>query len=251
MKTQKFLVFISHKKDGHTNTIQNSADEAYWAVQGALEQEEFLTVCSEIEASINALTDGEDMWREFKDGTWVTITRRDVIETIQKQITLIQPQSLTDRIREMAEGKAVGDYTSQDNTVSYERFMASKNVHRITSIWEPFETDVTENIQNNVKNDARNLVGFANAVINTMATNDMIDIIGQRAYDAGVVNCRGNICLTSIHSITASQRDTAERCNGTSPVNDGDVFINTEEYDGSDEIVKNAAKFGVSYVLAV
>lgn len=160
-------------------------------------------------------------------------------------------QSLQERIREMAEGKAVGDYTSQDNTVSYERFMASKNVHRITSIWEPFETDVTENIQNNVENDARNLVGFANAIINTMTTNDMIDIIGQRAYDAGVVNSRGNICLTSIHSITASQRDTAERCNGASPVNDGEVFINTEEYDGSDEIVKNAAKFGVSYVLAV
>lgn len=160
-------------------------------------------------------------------------------------------QSLQERIREMAEGKAVGDYTSQDNTVTYERFMASKNVHRITSIWEPFETDVTENIQNNVKDDARNLVGFANAIINTMTTNDMIDIIGQRAYDAGVVNSRGNICLTSIHSITASQRDTAERCNGTSPVSDGGVFIDTEEYDGYDEIVKNAAKFGVSYVLAV
>lgn len=160
-------------------------------------------------------------------------------------------QSLQERIREMAEGKAVGDYTSQDNTVTYERFMASKNVHRITSIWEPFETDVTENIQNNVKNDARNLVGFANAIINTMTTNDMIDIIGQRAYDAGVVNCRGNICLTSIHSITASQRDTAERCNGASSVSDGGVLINTEEYDGYDEIVKNAAKFGASYVLAV
>lgn len=160
-------------------------------------------------------------------------------------------KSLAERIREMAEGMAVSSYTSQDNTVSYERFMASKNVHRITSIWEPFETDTTENIQNNVENDARNLVGFAEAIIATVTTNDMLDIIGQRAYDAGVVNSRGNICLTSIHSITASQRDAAERCNGASPVNDGEVFINTEEYDGDDEIVKSAAKFGVSYVLAV
>lgn len=160
-------------------------------------------------------------------------------------------QSLKDRIREMAERMAVSNYTGNGNTVSYERFMASKNVHRITSIWEPFETDTTENIQNNVENDARNLVGFAEAIIATVTTSDMLDIIGQRAYDAGVVNSRGNICLTTIHSITASQRDAAERCNGAWPVNDGNVFIDTEEYDGNDEIVKNAAKFGATYVLAV
>lgn len=159
--------------------------------------------------------------------------------------------SLKDRIREMAESVAVSTYTCDDNPVPYNDFMSSEDVHEIASIWEPFQHDNTDIIQENVENEADSLVGFANAIINTMTTNDMIDIIGQRAYDAGVVNSRGNICLTSIHSITASQRDTAERCNGASPVNDGEVFINTEEYDGYDEIVKNAAKFGVSYVLAV
>ncbi len=171
------------------------------------------------------------------------------VEPLEKPANL--NQSLKDRIRDMAEGLAVSNYTSQDNTVSYERFMASENVHKITSIWEPFETDTTENIQSNVENDARNLVGFAEAIIATVTTSDMLDIIGQRAYDAGVVNSRGNICLTSIHSITASQRDAAERCNGAWPVNDGNVFIDTEEYDGNDQIVKNAAKFGATYVLAV
>jgi len=187
IKTQ-YLVFISHKKDGQANTIQNSAENAYWAVQGALEQEEFLTVRSEIEASINALADGENMWREFKDGTWVTITRRDVIEIIQKQTT--RPQPLADRIREMAERVAIGTYTCDDDPVSYNDFMSSEDVHEIASIWEPFQHDDTETIQENVENEADSLVGFAEAIINTMTVSDMMEIISQRAVDAGVVESK-------------------------------------------------------------
>lgn len=160
-------------------------------------------------------------------------------------------QSLQERICTLSETEAVKLMVVGHESISYDDFMSLENVFEVVTICELFENDCTDTIKNHVEETSDVLQIFANAIINTMTTNDMIDIIGQRAYDAGVVNSRGNICLTSIHSITASQRDTAERCNGASPVNDGEVFINTEEYDGSDKIVKNAAKFGVSYVLAV
>lgn len=170
-------------------------------------------------------------------------------ETAQKPVTLTQ--SLKDRIRILSEAEAIGHMVCDDEPINFDDFMKADDVFEVATICELFEHHVTDAIQEHVNDTASVLETFANNIINTLTTSDMLDIIGQRAYDAGVVSSRGNICLTSIHSITASQRDTAERCSGASSVNDEEVFINTEEYDGNDEIVLNAAKFGVSYVLAI
>lgn len=272
-----YLVFISYNHGEHFNTVVDSVEKVIEVLENgcdAIDQK----ILDQVVEKTAGLMHEENFYTEYGRGTWSTITRLDHEPTDLSSLTdretvaivnalrnyqceedredlnefagldhdgmdddeldelierincggesdekpdLLQ-QSLQDRIRILSEAEAIGHMVCDD-----------------------------EPIQNHVDETSSVLQAFANNIINTLTTNDMIDIIGQRAYNAGVVNSRGNICLTSIHSITASQRDASERCNGTSPVNDGDVFINTEEYDGDDEIVINAAKFGVSYVLAV
>lgn len=309
-KTPKYLVFISHEKGGHTNIIVDSVSEAWWAIQGILDEEEFKSIDSELEASIDALADGEDMWREFKDGTWTTITRHDiekpifktigvdgrelnavliglrqlqkhgyikeyldeempldndeidelcdmlnVVEPIKKQVVL--PRSLVDRIRGMAEANAIATYTCDSEAVPYGEFMAAEDVHEIASIWEPFQHDNTEEIKENVENEADSLVGFADAIINTMSVEDMMDIIAQRAVDAGAVDTKSELALLALKSMGASEKDALNGGIGHYISDTDEVFVYIEGLDDEsleEEVedlydqLQKASEFGISYV---
>jgi hypothetical protein len=302
----QYLVFISHKKDGHTNTIVNSAIEAWWAIQGILEEEEFTAIKSKLEVDIDALADGQDMYQEFKDGTWTTITRRDieipiskiigvdgrelnailvglrqlqehgyikeylneetpldndeidelcdmlnVVEPTKKQAVL--PQSLKDRIRILSEAEAIGHMVCDDELINYDDFMSADNVFKIATIVDIFENYPTESIQEHVDDTASVLEAFATSAINLMSVSDMMEIISQRAVDAGAVDSKGELALLAIKSMVSAEKSGL----GHDVSETDEVFVYIEDFDDEyycsenpemGEYLHKASEFGISYV---
>lgn len=246
MKTTQYLVFISHKKDGHTNTINKSIHDVLGKVQGAMEFDKVDTsLLSKIETLVEALNDGDDIWTELNGDTWITITRCDIEEPIDASL----PLPLKERIRVLSEAEAIGHMVCDDELINYYNFMLAENVFKIATIVELFEHHPTENVIDTVNV----LETFAVSIIKEMTVSDLLDVIASRAVEAGAVDSKSQLSLLALKSIGGGARDSF----GHNFEDTDECFGNIDDFDvkecGIDNSVitdylEKASSFGISYV---